>query len=330
MQQNHLDQELNKIDTLLKDADFSFRIAQTLAAAYYAGTGKEAPPFITPQETNEIVSKSFKEEKIAINLAGFYALECGLTFLYITTKQSPVSLLTQIVNETCNTETMLLLKRFANATWKAGQPFRGLDKIARPVFTVASRLPEEEEKKDETQIIHAATKLLPALEFTSESPAEEQLKALHSLLQNTSFAFEMASWLEACYYTGQQQTPPPFLTAEEETATVNKKVKEIKIATSIAGFYALECGVNYLVTTRQILPSTILKSIVNNSLSKDDKLLQTTFANATWKAGQPFLSLTKTGDKNFTPFYFLSEADIEKDWVQIKTAAAFLLKELGV
>lgn len=49
------------------------------------------------------------------------------------------------------------------------------------------------------------------------------------------------------------------------------------------------------------------------------------FANATWKAGQPFRGLNRITRPTFTSFYFLGEADIEKDFVQIKMAAEKLL-----
>lgn len=58
---------------------------------------------------------------------------------------------------------MLLLARFANATWKAGQPFRSLARITRPNFIPAAMLTDEELQKDFDQIKAAAGKLLEAM-----------------------------------------------------------------------------------------------------------------------------------------------------------------------
>jgi hypothetical protein len=52
------------------------------------------------------------------------------------------------------------------------------------------------------------------------------------------------------------------------------------------------------------------------------------FANATWKAGQPFRGLNRIERETFTPFFFLSETDIDKHWVQIKAATAKVLTVL--
>lgn len=52
---------------------------------------------------------------------------------------------------------------FANATWKAGQPFRNLSRITRDTFRPVTLLNEEELKKDFVQIQAAAAKLLEAM-----------------------------------------------------------------------------------------------------------------------------------------------------------------------
>ncbi|WP_315821809.1 hypothetical protein [Paraflavitalea speifideaquila] len=49
-----------------------------------------------------------------------------------------------------------LLERFAHATWKTGQPFRGLERITRPIFMPFDLLPAEERAKDWTQVKAAA------------------------------------------------------------------------------------------------------------------------------------------------------------------------------
>jgi len=58
---------------------------------------------------------------------------------------------------------MLLLARFANATWKAGQPFRSLSRITRDNFRPAVLLSDDELKKDFDQIRAAAATLADAM-----------------------------------------------------------------------------------------------------------------------------------------------------------------------
>ncbi len=60
--------------------------------------------------------------------------------------------------------------------------------------------------------------------------ANPELVQLQVLLQDPAFALEMAQWLDAAYYKGQGQAVPAFLSAEEETAVKEKRVKEEKIA----------------------------------------------------------------------------------------------------
>ncbi|MDB5240243.1 MAG: hypothetical protein JWP57_868 [Spirosoma sp.] len=197
-----------------------------------------------------------------------------------------------------------------------------------PVFGVAGFLPEDQVKEDNDHIHWAATKLLSAMQDVQERSINEQMKKLRSLLQNVPFAVEMATFQDVGYYAAQDKPAPPFVYTEEEKLTVTRPVKEQKIAQNVAGFYALECGLNYLVTTQQKRPSDILKTVVGDTTSNEYKQLLCRFANATWKAGQPFLGLNRITRTTFTPFYFLSEADIEKDWVQIKSAAGLVLEKL--
>ena len=317
--------ELATINSLLRDAAFTQSMAKSLDSSYYAGIGQAPPEFVTQQEDTTVVIKRLKDEKIAISLAGFYALECGIGLLSAQTAKTPVELLRQITKSSIDTNTILLFNRFANATWKAGQPFRGLSRITRPNFIVASFLSPDEVKKDSVQIAKAASKLLASMDTVSKSTLPQQMLTLRRLLQDTLYAVEMAAYSNLSFAISQNQKPAPFLTPADDTATIKKSVKEIKISTNIAGFYALECGLNYLVTTRHLLPSAILKSLTNNTISKEDKMIFARFANATWKAGQPFRGLDRITRSTFTPFYFLTESDIEKDMAQIKTAAQKLL-----
>jgi hypothetical protein len=315
------------IDSLLKDISFAESMAKTLDSSYYAGIGEQAPAFLSPSDDTAIIIKSLRDEKVAMKLAGFYALECGIGLLCTQTNTKPVEWLKKITGGSADSSAVLLLNRFANATWKAGQPFRELNRITRPVFSVASSLSPEEVDKDYFQIYYSAKKLLSDMDRISDSSMPEQMQMLRGLLQDTLYAVNVAAFLDSSGTRGER-SESPFLTPTDDTATIRKSVKEMKIATSLAGFYAVECAANYLATKNKELPSTVLKSFVNNSMNEADKLIFARFANATWKAGQPFRDLKRITRATFTPFYFLTEADIEKDIVQVRAAAARLLNYL--
>ncbi len=315
------DRELATIDSLLRDASFTQSMAATLDSSYYAGIGEKSPPFLTPEDDTAFIVKSKFDEKVSTNLAGFYALECGVGLLSAKTNSTPVAILKKIINGNADAGMVLLLNRFANATWKASQPFRGLSRITKSNFIVASSLSADEVDKDYVQIKNAAVKLLASLESKSDNSLPQQMNTLRLLLQDSSYAVAMASFLDSSYYVNLHQPVPPFSTPADDTATIKKSSKEMKIATSVAGFYALECGVNYLATTTSRLPSAIIKSVADNSMTADEKNIFARFANATWKAGQSFRGLNRITRTTFTPFYFLTQPDIEKDLVQVRAAA---------
>lgn len=324
-----LHRQIAIIDHLLQDTVFAATMAAKLEAAYYAGAGKAAPPFVAHGDESKTVEIQLSNEKIAINLAGFYALECGIGYLCKLHNRTPVAVISQIVTDSAAENDMLLLARFANATWKAGQPFRSLERIQRPAFISASALPATETIKDYQQVKSAAEKLLEQFYGHTTDNTEQQFRWLQHLLQDTTFAIDMAMHQEALYCRNMQQPVPPFMTEAEKVTTLHKPFTAHKIATCIAGFYALECAVNYFVTTRQQLPSEIIQAFLENTLADIDKELFARFANATWKAGQPFRGLDRITRDNFIPFCFLSTAEIEKDYVQLTAAAVASLEALN-
>lgn len=313
--------ELTKMDSLLQDKPFTEAMAHELEAAYYKGVGEAVPPFLKPGEDSLEIEKSVKEKKIATNIAAFYALECGINYFCAKDSSTPAGWIEKITSGKLSNPETELFDRFANATWKAGQPFRGMDRIKRPNFIGWSGLNNEEIQKDTRQITGAAAKLKPLI----GGAKEEQLQQIKKLLQDKDFAYGVAAFMDSTYYAGEKKPVLPFISKEEETAKKKKRFKEEKIATNIAGFYALECGVNYLVSSKKQPPSVILQSIIDNSISKEDKMLFARFANATWKAGQPFRSLDRITRDIFVPFNFLSDVEVEKDWMQVKAAAGKLL-----
>jgi hypothetical protein len=89
---------------------------------------------------------------------------------------NPVEWLDKIIGKQLDSTEILVLNRFANATWKAGQPFRGLKRITRDVFISPVFLPDDEVKKDYDQVLAAATKLLPALQDVKVSSGPPSTK----------------------------------------------------------------------------------------------------------------------------------------------------------
>ena len=322
-----IQKQLSVIDSLLRDKAFCLSLAKAQHIAYYTGIGQEAPPFLTPEEENAFVRTSVREEKIAIGLAGFYAVECAVGLLCDQANERPSDWLRKIGADKTDAATNLLLNRFANATWKAGQPFKGLDKITRPVFRSASFLRREDIQKDHEQVKAAAIKLLSALGTATNSGTDSQMKKIRELLQSQSYALEIAECTNDAYADDNKNDITPAL-KQNDTATVSKPAPDQKIATNLAGFYAVEACTDYLASSRDLLPARLLKSIADNSISEEDKNLYNRFANATWKAGQPFRGLERIQRETFTPFYFLTKADIDKDWVQVKAAAKKILQAL--
>ncbi|HNP23000.1 MAG TPA: hypothetical protein PKM63_03315 [Panacibacter sp.] len=323
--EERISHELHIIDSLLQDEQYAADMAAELDAAYYRGTGQKVPPFLTAREDSLNVSKPVKEEKIATNIAEFYALECGLGLLCAQTNTTVYDQLQKILADQVSDSAVLLLKRFANATWKAGQPFKGMARIKKANFISSNELPADEVEKDLRQIKAAAIKFSQVLR---PGTMQEQMQQVSTLLRDTVYTMHMAAFIDSMYYIGQKQPAPPFITPGEESAVKQKSVREEKIAMNLAGFYATECATNYLVTTTHKTPSEILQSLVDGSMSKQDEELYARFANATWKAGQPFRSLNRISRDTFTPFYFLTKADIDKDLVQVRAAAQKLLLSL--
>ncbi|HTE24180.1 hypothetical protein [Flavitalea sp.] len=317
--------ELSVIDSLLRDQEFAYLMAANLDSAYYIGVGENPQEFISAKDDTSFFFISEKDEMIATNIAGFYALECGIGFISATSNRPFTSVLQAMLEGKIDSAEILILNRFANATWKASQPFRGFERIKRPIFMIANFLPEDEIKKDYHQVEIAGRKLWETMKSVADSSNHVQMQKLRSLLQDTAYAFEMATYIDSSYAAtqGQKQNPNDW-----GDSTIRKSTMSQKIAGSIAGFYALECGLNYFVKTSDRLPSEMLKALINDSLNQEELQVFARFANATWKAGQPFKGLSRIKRQTFTPFYFLTKADIDKDLVQIKAAAKMLLQYL--
>lgn len=323
--QQTLEEQLGTLNGLLRDPAFAVQISIIQDSAYYSSQKQPVPDL---PAKDSFLLKSFKDEKIATNVAAFYAVECGIGALIDQKGGTPLEWLEKIASKKIDSTEVLLLNRFANATWKAGQPFRNLSRIKKPNFIVANLLSAAETKKDYDQVMAAASQLLASLKPLSNASKDDQFKKIDQLLKDKQYADAMARHMEAAYYQAEGKPVPPFVTAIEDSATIKKSALDEKLAINLAGFYALECGVNYLVTAQNKLPSDVLKSIVNDSINQKDKRLLERFANATWKAGQPFRSLDRITRDIFMPFDLLPAEEVKKDWDQVEAAAGVVLKSL--
>ena len=72
----------------------------------------------------------------------------------------------------------------------------------------------------------------------------------------------------------------------------------------------------------------MVRAVADGSLPREDMLLLARFANATWKASQPFRSLSRITRDTFRPAALLAPAELEKDYVQVRNAAAKLLEAM--
>lgn len=138
MQTSNIKEQLHSVSLLLRDKNFAQEMAQYLEAAYYTSKGEEAPAFSEEGIHNRYTTCLLIEEKIAVSIAAFYALECAIGQLIYSKGGNPFDWLIKIKDRTTDEADRLVMHCFANAAWKAGQPYRGIDRITRDNFISAS------------------------------------------------------------------------------------------------------------------------------------------------------------------------------------------------
>ena len=126
--------QLNQISNLLQDSGFTRAMAETLEAAYYIAEKQPVPSFTAGDIDTAQVKKSIKDEKIATGIAPLYALECGIGQLMEVYNATPVEWLDKIIDNKLDSAQVLILNRFANATWKAGQPSADLNGLKKRIY----------------------------------------------------------------------------------------------------------------------------------------------------------------------------------------------------
>lgn len=107
-----------------------------------------------------------------------------------------------------------------------------------------------------------------------------------------------------------------------------KRGNDLKIAINQAGAIATECGIGYLCEVKGVRLSDLMGQLKEGQMDKADLLLIARFANATWKAGQPFRGLERFQKENYIPAVKLSKVELEKFVIKIKAFAEFYYTEL--
>lgn len=165
--------QFEALKQLLQNKEVAEEMAKWQNDAYYRNLKQEPPEFIKPEERGTPVEK----EKIAKNLAGVYALECGVGVICERDNKTLLEVLKAINEKSISEKDMILLARFANATWKAGQVFQSPNRVERDTFRPAVTLTTVELKKDFDQIYAASEQLYSRLtQMVSKgmSPGEKE------------------------------------------------------------------------------------------------------------------------------------------------------------
>jgi len=152
------------------------------------------PPLVT-EDTPEGEVTSI----IAQNLAPLYALDGAMTELWRGEKHPPIEALRGYLLSDNHPLGLTLSGIFANTGWKAGQPFRGIERIEREVFKPAVFLDKDEIDKDHILTGAVAQHLLGKVRDKLENiyPEKEQQEllsridsVLEAVSQNVSSAGE--------------------------------------------------------------------------------------------------------------------------------------------
>ncbi|MFC1674591.1 response regulator [Candidatus Omnitrophota bacterium] len=318
-----LEQELGILDSLMKNPAFLETMAGALLSAYNEHANTD---YRITQDTDATV---FTKEDLdrTQNLAGLIGVEVGTSALLATTRKgnSLVSVLKAITEDMLTEKEMRLLALFANATWKAGVPFRvktGSDgeslgpyslMQSHPDFVPVVLAREEVAEEDILQMKVAAHKLLSAIQHIDDP--QEQLDRLEFLLKNKGF-LELLARESLQAYNSRHGTKHSISTDQTLTGLTKR---DLDIAMNLLGFIALEVGVGALLElTRQGQSmSDVLNAIVEGRLTGEEETLLALFANATWKAGVPFRVKTGSDGRSLGPYFRIMEHPDFRRWAQL-------------
>lgn len=314
--------ELTKLNGLLHDHAFAIKMAAHCEAAYTGAANIKQ----NKQATDIPIKKWVWEEKTAACLTNLYAVECSTGAICQTTGRPPSMVLKQIAEKALDSRYQLLLNAFAGAAQQAATPFMGLHCIQQ-----SNGIDIVNKKDPAISDSHAAAARWLLLHLHPESAplsTEEELIAIEKILKDKALAEAAAAYLETTYDISRLSLVHTLSLLHTATGIVNRSAREENIAINLAGFYALVYGLAYLSAIQKQTPSRIVEDILCGHLSESTKDLLERFANATWKAGQPFRGLDRITRDVFGPFDRLFVDEVKKDWQQIKAVAELLAEEL--
>jgi len=151
------------------------------------------------------MTDSQKDQDIAINVAPFYALDALVTKRWLEERKTPVETLQEVVNGVASPVGVTEVGLLANATWKAGQPFRGINRIERSVFQSLVTLPQGELNKDHVIVKAVASHLLERMRQECDRlyPLETQTVLLGKIDDCVSH-FQRNAESQGIYYDEKQ------------------------------------------------------------------------------------------------------------------------------
>ena len=150
----------NKITQAFQSIETTCALANAQAKAYDPNAATIAPD---------------DQSGIAMNIAGVYAADSAANAIAAlrapqtvgapttVSEEGYVAALRAIAEDDLDDVERYITRQFANVAWRAGQPFRGLARLARPVNVQFNMLPTHEVDKDSAQIRAAAKSLLGLL-----------------------------------------------------------------------------------------------------------------------------------------------------------------------
>lgn len=149
---------LKIISEVLMSVEKSVELANAAALAYHVGTGGD-PATCLPFTSEE-------PQQVAMNLAGAYAVQTAASVISEIRNNGEVTsmgfemVIRDIAADNLSDLERSVARRCANLAWKAGQPFRGIDRITRSAMVDFNLLPTDEIAKDDDQLQAAAESLL--------------------------------------------------------------------------------------------------------------------------------------------------------------------------
>ena len=142
------------------------------------------------------------------------------------------------------------------------------------------------------------------------------LNQLQNILQDPNFQLQVANACSKAYAegVGHPEWHSDFGGEDQQM-----------IAQNLAGPLAVNTGISVIALLREEEHKKVLEDIANGNVSEDEKNILLRLANLSWAAQQPFRGRAD----RVNVFDLLSQEEVEKDYVQITTAAKMMYEALA-